>query len=176
MPNMPPNLQSTVGQSANGTRISCRCWSPIASSQPSGCLRAFDPPVNRQSLSIFVNFCRLSIVNSQRSILACRDEKMGTNEKNEKVFFLACFQWLILWKTGGWVKRGQSVCKSYTLSMGLLLRDLLIEDCRWLCALRRVVARLVADLSEQQAGLQLGAAPHPLTPWSVVRCDDVWYK
>ena len=36
---------------------------------------------------------------------------MEKNEKNEKVFFVAYFQWIILWKTGGWVKKGKTCAK-----------------------------------------------------------------
>ena len=45
---------------------------------------------------------------------------MEKNEKNETVFFRLYYLCLILLKTGGWVKKGQNVCKSYTLSVGLL--------------------------------------------------------
>ena len=45
---------------------------------------------------------------------------MGTNENNEKVFFAAYFQQVILWKTGGGSKKGQNVCKNCTLSVGML--------------------------------------------------------
>jgi len=52
-------------------------------------------------------------------MLAGPDEKMGTNENFEKEFFLLWNHGVILWKTGGWVKKGQNVCKSYTLSVGV---------------------------------------------------------
>jgi len=56
------------------------------------------------------------------SMLADPDEKMEKSENFEKLFFLTCFQWLILWKTGGPLKNGQNVCISYTISVGLLIR------------------------------------------------------
>ena len=55
-------------------------------------------------------------------MLAAPNEKMGTNEKNEKVFFTPYYLELILWKTGGYPIWGQNVCISYTLSVGLLTR------------------------------------------------------
>jgi len=48
-----------------------------------------------------------------------QNEKMEKNEKNETVFFRLYYLCLILWKTGGPLKKGQFVCKYFTLSVGV---------------------------------------------------------
>jgi len=45
---------------------------------------------------------------------------MEKTEKNETVFYSLYCLYLILWKTGGWVKSGQNVCIFFTLSVGVL--------------------------------------------------------
>ena len=53
-------------------------------------------------------------------MLADQNEKLEKNENFEKLFFLQCSQWLILWKTGGPLKNTQNVCIFFSLSVGVL--------------------------------------------------------